>query len=167
MWVNNSTTSIYFGSMVDSEIEDCFLISHETKHPPIKYGLPLVLFLSSRLPAQSTFVYTINSNYLVLGYHRPRYGVPLIYKTIIFITIICESLGAYQNLATIPTKCVISNLEAVRYKILPIIELYGVESTKGDSSSLLSLQLVVSGVLIGAQSSMPNFLIIFSNTLTE
>jgi hypothetical protein len=45
--VQNSTAEIYSAFVVDSEIDDCFLLDHETRHFPKKNVFPLVFFFSS------------------------------------------------------------------------------------------------------------------------
>ena len=39
-------------SVIDSDMEDCFLLNHDTKKFPKKNAAPLVLFRSSTHPAQ-------------------------------------------------------------------------------------------------------------------
>jgi hypothetical protein len=65
-------TTIYITSSVDSDINVCFLLSHDTRHFPRKNAPPLVLFLSTTLPAQSASVYAFNVKYFVFGYHNPK-----------------------------------------------------------------------------------------------
>jgi hypothetical protein len=69
---------------VDIDIEVCFSINHDTRQFPRKNAPPLVLFLSSILPAQSTYVYAIRVKSLFLEYHKPKYNVPFIYLNILF-----------------------------------------------------------------------------------
>ena len=52
--VQQSATAIYSASAVERDIDDCFLLSQDTRQYPIKNAFPLVLFRSSTLPAQST-----------------------------------------------------------------------------------------------------------------
>jgi hypothetical protein len=75
---------MYSASVVDSDVDVCFLLSHATRHFPKKKSPPLVLFLSSILPAQSTSVYAVRLNYLSFGYHNPSSKVPLRYMNILF-----------------------------------------------------------------------------------
>jgi hypothetical protein len=50
--VQYGVAAIYFDSTVDKDIDDCFLLSHDTKHSP-KYNVsPLVLHRSLMQPAQ-------------------------------------------------------------------------------------------------------------------
>ena len=70
--------------MVDREIEDCFLLIQATSDSPKKNALPLVLFMSSILPSQSTYEYDFNVNESFLGYHKPRSMVPFKYMKILF-----------------------------------------------------------------------------------
>jgi hypothetical protein len=50
--VQHVSTAIYSSLIVDRDIDDCFLLSHDTKHSPQYNAAPLVLRLSSIQPAQ-------------------------------------------------------------------------------------------------------------------
>jgi hypothetical protein len=63
---------MYSSFVVDNEIEDCFLLSQDTKQFPKKNSPPLVLFLSSTLPPQSTSVSIVRLNSSPFGYHSPK-----------------------------------------------------------------------------------------------
>ena len=52
-WVQHGAATIYSASAVESEMEDFFLLNHETKQFPKKNDSPLVNFQSSTLPSQS------------------------------------------------------------------------------------------------------------------
>jgi hypothetical protein len=67
---------MYYDSIVDNEIEDCFLLSQDTKQFPGKNDPPHFIFLSSTLPAQYASVYTIRVKYSPFGYHIPKSKVP-------------------------------------------------------------------------------------------
>ena len=69
--VQHDATTIYLTYVVDSEMKECFFLSHDTKQSP-KYNVaPLVLFLSSILLFQSTSVNSFRVNLLPFGYHNP------------------------------------------------------------------------------------------------
>lgn len=55
--MQQDAATTYSASAVDNAIELCFLLNQDTNLEPIKNAPPLVLFLSSTLPAQSTSVY--------------------------------------------------------------------------------------------------------------
>jgi hypothetical protein len=93
--VQQEATTIYSTFVVDSDMEGCFLLSHDTRHSPRNNAPPLVLFLSSTLPAQFASVYAVNMKSYVFGYHNPKSKVPLRYLKIILTAFICVSLGAY------------------------------------------------------------------------
>ena len=59
-WVQHDAVAIYSASAVESEMEGCFLLNHETKQFSKKNAAPLVLFQSSTLPAQSALVNAFN-----------------------------------------------------------------------------------------------------------
>eukprot|EP00252_Welwitschia_mirabilis_P021873 TRINITY_DN5731_c0_g1_i3.p1 TRINITY_DN5731_c0_g1~~TRINITY_DN5731_c0_g1_i3.p1 ORF type:complete len:156 (-),score=25.75 TRINITY_DN5731_c0_g1_i3:353-820(-) len=46
-------TAMYSASAVERATQDCFLLAHEKRLPPRSIAYPVVLFQSSRLPAQS------------------------------------------------------------------------------------------------------------------
>ena len=83
--MQHAAAAIYSASAVDREIEDCFLLIQKTSDSPKENALPLVLFLSSILPAQSTSEYDFNVKESLLGYHKPRSMVPFKYLKILFI----------------------------------------------------------------------------------
>ena len=100
---------MYYSSVVDSDVDVCFLLIHATIHFPKKNDPPLVLFLSSILLAQSTSVYAVRVNYLSFGYHNQSSKVPLRYLNILFTYFKWVSLGADWNLPTSPTTCMMSS----------------------------------------------------------
>jgi hypothetical protein len=51
--VQHVATAIYSALDIDKDIDDCFLLSHDTKHSPKQNVVPLVLRQSSMQPAQS------------------------------------------------------------------------------------------------------------------
>ena len=55
-WVQQDAAATYSASAVDKAIELYFLLNQDTSLEPIKNAPPLVLFLSSTLPAQSASV---------------------------------------------------------------------------------------------------------------
>jgi hypothetical protein len=55
--VQQDATTMYSAYVVDSDVDVCFLLIHATINFPRKKDPPLVLFLSSILPAQSALVY--------------------------------------------------------------------------------------------------------------
>lgn len=112
-WVQHDVIAMYFDSTVDRETKGYFLLNHETRMFPKRNALPLVLFLSSKLPAQSTYVYDFKVKCSPLWYHRPKSNVPFKYLNILFTACTYVSLGASWNLATIPTTYIISGLEVV------------------------------------------------------
>ena len=61
-WVQARAADIYSASHVDSETQFCFLLNQETSDFPIKWHVPLVLFLSVREPPKSASLYDTNSN---------------------------------------------------------------------------------------------------------
>jgi hypothetical protein len=83
--VQHSAAAIYSALVLDKEIEDCFLLIQATSDSPKRNALPLVLFLSSILPAQSTYEYDFNVNESLLGYQKPKSMVPFKYMKILFI----------------------------------------------------------------------------------
>jgi len=54
--VQQDVAATYSASAVDKAIELCFLLNQDTNLEPMKNAPPLVLFLSSTLPAQSASV---------------------------------------------------------------------------------------------------------------
>ena len=74
---------------VESEMEDCFLLDHDTKQFSRKNVAPLVLFRSSTLPAQSTSVNSFKVKSCLFGYHKPYSIVPFRYLKILFTTVTC------------------------------------------------------------------------------
>jgi hypothetical protein len=111
--VQQVVVSMYSSSVVDNEIEDCFLLSQDTKWSPKKNAPPLVLFLSSTLLAQSASVYVVRVKYSPFGYHNPNSKVPFKYLNIRLTAYTCVSLGAAWNLPNRPTACIIYGLEGV------------------------------------------------------
>jgi hypothetical protein len=93
--VKHEEVAIYPDFVVDSDMDGCFSLSHDTRHFPRKNAPPLVLFLSSTLPTQSTSVYAVNVKSYVFGYHNPKSNVPLRYLKILLTSFICVSLGVY------------------------------------------------------------------------
>ena len=69
--VQNDTWAIYLDSIVDSEMEDFFLVSHDTNQYPRQNVSPLVFFLSSVLPSQSALVNDFRVKLFCFGYHNP------------------------------------------------------------------------------------------------
>src|SRR5271156_2903757 len=134
----------------------CFLIIHVTSLSPIKNAPPVVLFRSSRFPSQSASVNTFSSNFPSLLYHKPNSSVFFRYLRILFTTVICDSLGLEENLATIPTECTISGLVCTTYMSFPIIDMYKVCFTFVVSSSFVNLHLVAIDVPTGLDSSILN-----------
>ena len=55
-YVQHDAPTIYSSFAVESEMEDHFLLNHETKQFPKKNAAPMVLFRSSTLPTQSALV---------------------------------------------------------------------------------------------------------------
>ena len=53
-YVQHDAPTIYSSFAMESEMEDHFLLNHETKQFPKKNDAPLVLFQSSTHPSQST-----------------------------------------------------------------------------------------------------------------
>jgi hypothetical protein len=47
--VHHDATTMYYASIVDSDVDVFFLLIHTTKHFTRKNACPLVLFLSSKL----------------------------------------------------------------------------------------------------------------------
>jgi hypothetical protein len=91
--VQHDVVAMYSSYVVDKEIEDCFLFNQDTKQFPKKNAHPLVLFLSSTLPAQSASVYVVRVKYSPFGYHSPKSIVSLRYLRIILITTTCDYFG--------------------------------------------------------------------------
>lgn len=69
--VQHEAKVVYFASTMDNETNYCFLLCHDTNLLLRKNSPPLVFFLSSTFPTQSTFVYACRLKSLFLGYHRP------------------------------------------------------------------------------------------------
>jgi hypothetical protein len=67
---------MYSSSVVESDVDVCFLLDHATIIFTKKNSPPLVIFLSSMLPAQSASVYAVRLKSLSLGYHNPISRVP-------------------------------------------------------------------------------------------
>ena len=74
--VQQNATKMYFSSIVESDVDVCFLLNQATRHFPKKNAPPLVLFLSSMLQAQSVSVYAVRLKSLSFGYHNPSSRVP-------------------------------------------------------------------------------------------
>jgi hypothetical protein len=55
-YVQPVVSAIYSTSVVDKDIDDCFLLSHDNKQSPNSNAAPLVLRRSSIQPVQSAFV---------------------------------------------------------------------------------------------------------------
>jgi hypothetical protein len=53
--VQQVATTMYYASVVDNEMDPCFLLSHATNESPRNNAPPLGLFLSSTEFAQSAF----------------------------------------------------------------------------------------------------------------
>jgi hypothetical protein len=77
---------MYSSYAVDSDVDVYFLLRHATKHFPRKNSPPLVLFLSSILPAQPASVYAVRLKSLSFGYYNPSSKVLLRYMNILFTT---------------------------------------------------------------------------------
>ena len=58
--VEQVAETMYSASVVDKDIEPCFLLNHATKESPKKNAPPLVLFLSSKQFYQSVYEYAVN-----------------------------------------------------------------------------------------------------------
>lgn len=71
-WVHAKEAAIYFVSTVDRATICCFLLLHETNDSPKKKPYLDVFFHSSRLLAQSEFVYASNSSESETLYYRPK-----------------------------------------------------------------------------------------------
>ena len=108
--VQQDVATMYYVFVVESDVDVCFLLDHSTKIFPNKNAPPLVIFLSSMLPTQSTSLYVIRLKSLSFGYHNPSSKVPLIYVNILFTYFKCFSLGVDWNLPTSPTACMMSVL---------------------------------------------------------
>jgi hypothetical protein len=74
--VQQDATTMYYASVVESDVDVCFLLDHATRLFPKKNAPPLVIFLSSMLPAQSASVYAVRLKSLSFGYHNPSSRVP-------------------------------------------------------------------------------------------
>jgi hypothetical protein len=84
---------MYSTSTVDKEIEDCFLLNHDTKQLPKKNAPPLVFFLSSTMPSQYALVYVVRVKFSPFGYYIPKSIVPVKYLRILLTAITCDSFG--------------------------------------------------------------------------
>jgi hypothetical protein len=115
---------------------------------PRKNDPPLVRFLSSTLPTQFASIYVVRVKNLLLEYHKVNSKVPLRYMNIFFTTCTWVSFGASWNHATNPTACIMSNLDAITYSRMLIIDMYTVLFSFRDSSCFLNLQPVTMGVLL-------------------
>jgi hypothetical protein len=93
--VQQDVVVMYYASVVDKEIEDCFLLSQDTKQFPKKNYPPLVLFLSSTFPSQSSSVYVVRVKSYSFGYHNPNSIVPFNYLKIHMTAITYDSFGSY------------------------------------------------------------------------
>jgi hypothetical protein len=71
----------------------CMFVSYLSKHFPKKNALPLVLFLSSILSAQSASMYVVRLKSLSFGYHNPSSKLILRYMNIHFTSFNLVSLG--------------------------------------------------------------------------
>jgi hypothetical protein len=60
--VQQVAVAMYYALAVDKDTTDCFLLEQLTRHPPRKNVAPLVLFLSSTQPTQSTSVKAYKSS---------------------------------------------------------------------------------------------------------
>ena len=54
--VQQATIAMYYASTIYREIEDYFLLNHDTRQFPKKNSPPLVLYMSSTLPSQVALV---------------------------------------------------------------------------------------------------------------
>ena len=88
-----TTTTTYSSSIVNWEIQFCILLVKDTSLLPRKNAPPLVLFLSSRLPTQSTLVNTFKYRLPLIFYYKPYSLVAFRYFMILLIVIIWFSLG--------------------------------------------------------------------------
>ena len=138
-----------------SATEFCFLECQEIKEFPRKWHVPLVLFRSTLQPAKSTSEYLIRSNDVNL-YHKPISIVPVRYLKMRLTALKWDSLGQDWNLAHRHTENMISGLEAVKYKRLPIIPLYSFSHTFFPFSSLSNFKVVLMGVGLVLQFSNLN-----------
>jgi hypothetical protein len=92
--VHHLVPAIYFASVVDKDIDDCFFLSQDIKHSPKYIVAPLVLRRSSMQPTQSTSVLVISDRSFPFGYHNPNSFAPLRYLIILFTYNTCDSFGA-------------------------------------------------------------------------
>ena len=74
--VQQDATTMHSASIVEIDVDACFLLDHATRLFPKKNAPPLVIFLSSMLPAQSTSVYVVRLKFLSFGYQNPSSRVP-------------------------------------------------------------------------------------------
>jgi hypothetical protein len=58
--VEHVAVTMYSTSIVDKEIDPCFLLNHATRESPKKNAPPLVLFHSSRQFSQLAYEYAVN-----------------------------------------------------------------------------------------------------------
>ena len=93
-YVQHVSATIYSSSAIDNDTDDCFLLSHDTKHSPKKNIVPLVLHQSSIQPSQSASVQAISDISYPFGYHNPNSYVPLRYLKILFTANTGDSFGA-------------------------------------------------------------------------
>ena len=75
------------------EIDSCSLLNQNTRLFPKKNAPPLVLFLSSRLPTQYAYVYSIRVKPFFAGYHKPISKILFRYMKIVFTTCTYDSFG--------------------------------------------------------------------------
>ena len=100
--VQHSVATIYSSSVVDKEIEVCFLLFQASSDSPKNKVHPLVLFLSSTQPTQYASQSAFMGNVFLQGYHNTRSMVPFKYLKILFIAWTWISFGAAWYLATSP-----------------------------------------------------------------
>ena len=83
--MEHSVAAIYSTSVVDKEIEVCFLLFQASSDSPKNKAHPLVLFLSSTQPTQYESESAFMENVFLQGYHNTRSMVPFKYLKILFI----------------------------------------------------------------------------------
>ena len=99
---------------MEREIEFYVLLCHDTNLFPRKKHPPVVLFLSSILPAQSASLYLARLELVSLVYQIPSLTIPLTKRMIHLTAAKCDSFRFAWYLAHTPILKHISSLLAVK-----------------------------------------------------
>lgn len=145
--VQQEDATIYYTSTVGREIVTFFFLKYEIINSLRKKTPPPVLFQSTTSPSQSTLVKIVSEKYLPLGYWSPYSIVAIRYLRILLPTRRWLCLVVSLNIPTIPNTSITFGLNVVKYKRLPMIDLYKFLSHSRDSLVLLIFHLVNIGVL--------------------